>query len=275
MRKIFPILLALCAYLSAPVPALANALMPKIVLPPNPEALPGYDQDRTLILDGFIKSIDWSGPRLRIVFHWINGYEGLDWEVVGPDPAVLLQRGWTKDSIKVNERIDAVVHPKSDGSQSGELIRFYFNDGSSLETRVQSSTQIVPRDILERTFATAADDPMANYYGNTLAFHARNPNGPSNANYSGRLWYYADHTLVMYSVDLDSNGEYQGSLNYGNWYLEEYNGQWTICILFNFAGRIYCHSPVNFEKVGDSWDILFHGRNADWIEHRELQAGHK
>ena len=87
-----------------------------------------YDASKILILDGFVKSVDWGSP-LKIVFHWNNGYDGVDWTVIGPAADDLFRMGWTRDMLKPNGRMDAVVHPDEAGSPTGSLMRFYLPDG--------------------------------------------------------------------------------------------------------------------------------------------------
>jgi len=232
-----------------------------------------YDTSKILILDGFVKSVDWGSP-LKIIFHWNNGYDGVDWTVIGPAADDLFRMGWTRDMLKPNDRLDAVVHPDKAGSPTGSLMRFYLSDGRTMEIGPYGTTQVIPRDAFEMRFTNPNDDPMAGYYGNTQDFWASDPKGAWNANYNGRAWYNPDHTLVMFSEDLQPDHvTWKRSLNYGTWWLEEYGGHWTRCMIFNFSKIPFCHSPVNFQRIGDEWTAVLHAANATWVEHRELEKG--
>ena len=258
--------LAAAIAMAATQPAQANALMPEYAI----------DKEDIMILDGYIKEIDWSGDRLKLTFFWKNGYGGMDWVLYGPPPEDLFRMGWTRDILAMGDTntMNAVIHPdREGGTETGELLRFQFNDGRTLETSIFGSTQVIPRRQLERVFENIADDPMGGLYFNTQDFYAEDPDGPKEANYGGRVWYNVDHTLTMFSIDMDDEGKFQRSLNSGIWWLQEWKGKWTRCMIFNFARRPYCHSPTNFEKVGDKWSIDFDGRTADWVEHREIQPG--
>jgi hypothetical protein len=232
-----------------------------------------YDTDRTIILDGEVRSVDWSGSRLKVNFHSNDGYDTTEWVVTGPPPAQLLRMGWTRADLPPKVRVDAVVHPASDGSRDGSLIRFYLNDGRTLEISRFGSTEIIPREALSLKFTNPADDPMGGVYGNTQNFWADNPQGLPEANYNGHSWYNDDHTLMMFSNDLRADGTWSHHVTGGIWWLEKQQDKWTRCMLFTGNKRPYCHSPVGFEKVGDKWTAILRGAKSDWVEHRELEAG--
>lgn len=234
---------------------------------------PFYDMNRTLILDGVLRAVDWSGAQLRVDFHSNDGYDTAEWVVIGPAPAQLLGRGWNKNDLKSGERLDAVIHPDKAGGRWGALIRFYLEDGRTLETGPYGTTQIIPREALELRFANPADDPMGGYYGNTQLILADNPTGRPEANYNGHTYYNADHTMMVASNDLQPDHTWREHILTGVWWLEKQQDKWTRCMLFTQADRPFCHSPVNFEKVGDKWVAILRGRSSDWVEHRELQAG--
>src|SRR5271156_5769298 len=77
------------------------------------------DPKQFIILDGEIKSIDWSGRQLKIIFHSNDGYDGADWALTGPAPDYLLRMGWAKDSIRAGDRPDAIIRADSNGTTSG------------------------------------------------------------------------------------------------------------------------------------------------------------
>lgn len=234
----------------------------------------GYDLKETLILDGYVKSVDWSGKQLNLVFHSNDGYDGADWAVAGPAVADLLRIGWSKDMLKAGDRPNAIVHPAADGTAKGSLIRFHLRDGRTLETGVNGSLQTIPREHLYRKFDNPQDDPMYSLYGNTQVFYAADPQGPPEANYNGRIWFNANHTLVIFSNDLNKDGKtWSNHAMNGTWWLEKQLGKWVRCNWFEPSPIPYCHSPAEAHKVGEKWSIVFRGAKADWIEHREIEAG--
>ena len=234
-----------------------------------------YDVNQTVILDGYVKSVDWTGSDLKFVFHSNDGYDTADWAVQGPATAALIKMGWTKDMLKAGDHLDTVVHPASDGSPKGELMRFYLHDGRTMEIGVYGTTQPIPREALNRRFDTSADDPMYSLYGNTQVFYAEDPHGPPEANFNGRVWFNPDHSLLMFSNDMnDDRKSWRTHVMTGTWWLEKQQGKWVRCNWFEPSLIPYCHSPGDSHNVGGVWSIDFRGVNADWIEHRTIEPGH-
>jgi hypothetical protein len=233
-----------------------------------------YDLKETVILDGFVKSVDWAGKQFILVFHSNDGYDGADWTVVGPATADLLRMGWNKDMLKAGDRLDTVVHPAADGSTRGSLMRFYLKDGRTMEIGVYGTLNPIPREHLKRRFENAADDPVRNLYGNTQVFYAEDAKGPPEANYNGRVWFNADHSLVMFSNDLKPDGKtWSNHAMKGTWWLEKQQGKWVRCNWFEPSALPFCHSPAEAPKVNEPWSVVFRGERADWIEHRVIEVG--
>ena len=228
-------------------------------------AAPSYDMSQFIILDGEVKSVDWSGSQLKVIFHSNDGYDGADWTLVGPDPAYLLRMGWTKDLLQVGEKLDTVINPDKNGSRNGSLLRFYLFDGRTLEISPFGTTHIVPLESLARMPNKPAQNPMAGYYGNTIAFKA--------ADYNGHVWFNADGTFIMFSNDKNPDGSWSERLVEGYTWFEKQQDKYIQCMYFA-TGRIapFCHSPVNFEQVGDQWTAVLPG---GWSETRVLLPGHQ
>ena len=236
-------------------------------------AAPSYDANQFIILDGEVKSVDWSGSQLKVIFHSNDGYNGADWTLVGPDPAYLLRMGWTKDLIKPGDRPDAVIHPDQNGTATGSLMRFLLDDYRTLETSPFGAPLIYPRGALSQTYANPADDPLASNYGNTRTCRATNPHGPPGSNYSCRLYVNADHTMMMAENNMQPDGSWSAHIDTGVWWIEHQLGKSVACTLITGASKPRCHAPVEKHKIGDKWSILFHGASGNWIEYRELLPG--
>jgi len=223
-----------------------------------------YDKDNVLVLDSVVRSVDWSGPQLKLVVGSFDGHGGApDWTITGPDPTLLFHMGWTKDLLKVGEKLDTVINPDKDGSRNGSLLRFYLFDGRTLETSPFGTTHIVPLETLAHMPKTPGENPMAGYYGNTIAFKA--------ADYNGHVWFNADGTFTMFSNDKNPDGTWSERLVEGYTWFEKQQDKYIQCMYFA-TGRIapFCHSPVNFEKVGDQWTVVLPG---GWSESRVLLPG--
>jgi hypothetical protein len=234
-----------------------------------------YEAEETLILDGYVKRVDWSGSKLLVIYHSNDGYDGADWTLEGPAPEALLRMGWSKELLKANDRPNAVIYPATDGKAAkGSLVRVQLRDGRTMETGLYGVVQTIPRAHLNRRFENPADDPMQTLYGNTQVFTAEDPKGPPEANYNGRVWFNADHSLQMFSNDLQQDGKtWTSHAMKGTWWLEKQLGKWVRCNWFEPSPIPFCHSPGEFRKVGEKWSIVFRGAKADWIEKRAIEVG--
>lgn len=230
--------------------------------------------DNTVILEGTVKSVDWSGNQLIVVLHVNDGWDRPDWTVTGPKPADLLSMGWSKDLLKVDGRVSAYVHPDKGGALKATLQRFLLEDGSTLEASLHSDLDAAPREALYRVFENPVDDPMAGYYANTRTCLAKSPN--PEGQYNCTTWWNPDHTFSIFENNLDAQGGIGAGLilQDGTWWLQmQRPGQWINCQLVPGATRPRCHSPVRFGTRGDKYSIEFTGKNANWTEYRGVLEG--
>jgi len=232
---------------------------------PATRATERYDSRRTVILEGPILSVDWSGRQLRFVMGSFDGHGGApQWTVRGPAPEELLKMGWSKTSLKVGDQLDVMVHPALDDSRDGELLRIILGDASTLETSVHGTSHIVPREAFIKAWKTPADDPLQGYYGNTVVFQGKG--------YEGHAWFDADNTVTMFNRDRQPDGTWKMQVVSGVYWLQRLQDKYIKCFFFERAPLApFCHSPVNFEKPGDKWEIRM--PNGD-VETREIIAGH-
>lgn len=89
-----------------------------------------YQMDKTITLTGTVTQFLWSNPHCGVFFdvtddhgtvvHWIS--ETLP-------PAMLKPAGWTKDSLKVGDRIIVTVNPSKAGTPVGNLVKIVFPNG--------------------------------------------------------------------------------------------------------------------------------------------------
>ena len=235
-------------------------------------AAPDYDRENFIVLDGRVENVDWSGENMEILFWSNDGYGGVDWTLVGPSIEKLRAMGWTEDSIKPGDRVDAIVNPDKNGTPTAELQRFLFDDYSTLETSHKGSTAIFPPGTLKKTLPPE-EDPLITNYGNTRTCRATNPDGPASANYACRLYVNADHTMQMVEANLLEDGTWEHKIDTGVWWLEQQLDKLVACTLIDGAAKPRCHAPVEYHEVGDEWSIEFIGREATWTEYRQLLEG--
>jgi hypothetical protein len=235
-----------------------------------------YDTTSFINLDGFVKSVNWSGRHLQVIFHSNDGYEGADWTLLAPAPAYLKTMGWKQDALKAGDRVVAVVYPDKNATANGKLLRVLQPDYRTLETGPYSSSLMYPPGSIKKTIANVADDPLASLYANTL-FCTASDSRPADANHSCRLWVNADHTIRILRkktfTGYNPDGSFNLATDLGFWWLENQRGKTVLCTLIDDAPMPRCDTAAVRRKVGEQWSVTVHGANSQWTETWELQSG--
>jgi hypothetical protein len=82
-----------------------------------------YDTAQTVSLDAVVSRYEWKNPH---VYLWLAaaGADGetVEWEVEGQPPAVLRRLGWSQDTFKVGDRIQATGNPARNAQRKGLLL---------------------------------------------------------------------------------------------------------------------------------------------------------
>lgn len=87
-----------------------------------------FDTSREVTLDGTVKEFQWTNPHT-----WVQllvkepGGKDVEWGIEGASPNNLARFGWSRNSIKAGDHVQAVVHPLKDGSIGGSLVRITVN----------------------------------------------------------------------------------------------------------------------------------------------------
>ena len=94
-----------------------------------------YDNSKPVVMKGTITKFEWTNPHNQIWFdvtddsgkvtHWIAATE---------PPQVMLERGWTRRSMKAGDQVTAYVFVAKNGAPVGNLQKLVFADGKELTT---------------------------------------------------------------------------------------------------------------------------------------------
>ena len=89
-----------------------------------------YDRDRPVTLVGPVTKIDWINPHARF-FVDVKDANGkvVNWEVELAAPAMLMRRGWTRNSIKLGESVTVSAFLAKDGSNLANASTVTLVDG--------------------------------------------------------------------------------------------------------------------------------------------------
>jgi uncharacterized protein DUF6152 len=95
-----------------------------------------YDNSKAVMMKGTITKFEWTNPHNQIYFdvkddkgtttHWIAATE---------PPQVMLERGWTRRSLKEGDEVTLYVFIAKNGAPVGNLQKLVFADGKELTTR--------------------------------------------------------------------------------------------------------------------------------------------
>ena len=94
-----------------------------------------YDMSKPVMLKGTITKFEWTNPHNQILFdvtndkgvvaHWIGATE---------PPQVMLERGWTRRSLKEGDEVTVYIFAAKNGAPVGNLQRIVLAGGKELTT---------------------------------------------------------------------------------------------------------------------------------------------
>jgi hypothetical protein len=80
-----------------------------------------YDRQRTVTLRGVVTQFRWTNPHvtMRIQTESSGAHLGEEWIVEATSPGNLARAGWTRTSVRVDDRVEVVAAPLRDGGHGG------------------------------------------------------------------------------------------------------------------------------------------------------------
>ena len=92
-----------------------------------------YDRNKPATLNGPVTKIDWINPHARF---FVDSKDAsgkvVNWEVELAAPAMLLRRGWTRNSLKVGETVTVNGSLAKDGSNLLNAMTVTLSDGKKI-----------------------------------------------------------------------------------------------------------------------------------------------
>ena len=94
-----------------------------------------FDQERTVEIKGTVKDYQWTQPHVWLDVMVMNKQGKLErWGIENQSPAILFERGWRIQSLKVGDKVTVQLHPMKDGTNGGVVMRVTLPDGKVLST---------------------------------------------------------------------------------------------------------------------------------------------
>jgi len=92
-----------------------------------------FTAEKKIAIVGTVTEIWFRNPHVRYYVETENSSgETENWDVRTSSPSLLVRKGWTKNTIKVGDKISIFGHPGRDGRKLLSVISIKLPDGSSL-----------------------------------------------------------------------------------------------------------------------------------------------
>jgi len=95
-----------------------------------------YDQVKPIVITGTVTQFRWINPHslLSVAVAGRSGEAAPTWVLELSSPGNLTRAGWTRNSIKVDDRIEVALYPMKDGTRGGACVKVTFvASGQSLD----------------------------------------------------------------------------------------------------------------------------------------------
>jgi hypothetical protein len=122
-----------------------------------------FDEKAEIALEGTVTKFEWANPHVYIFLDGVDtaSQRRATWEVEGPPPSILKQRGWSRDSLATGERVKVDAHPARDPTRSAALlVAVTKGDGTKLSRSGEAAppAPTFTADSLTGTWVTQIND---------------------------------------------------------------------------------------------------------------------
>ena len=92
-----------------------------------------YNMKQAVMLKGTITKFEWTNPHNQIFFDVKDaGGKVVSWVAATEPPQVMLERGWTRRSLKAGDEVTVYIFAATNGAPVGNLQRIVLADGKEL-----------------------------------------------------------------------------------------------------------------------------------------------
>jgi hypothetical protein len=87
-----------------------------------------FDNTKEATINGTVKEVQWTNPHIWIqLISRDSAGKDSEWSIEGSSPNNLTRKGWSRNSLKVGDKIAIVIHPLKNGDKGGSLIKAMVN----------------------------------------------------------------------------------------------------------------------------------------------------
>ena len=95
-----------------------------------------YDMAKPVMMKGVITKFEWTNPHNQIYFDVTDEHgKVVQWVAATEPPQVMLERGWTRRSLKAGDQVTVYMFVAKNGAPVGNLQRLVLADGKELSAR--------------------------------------------------------------------------------------------------------------------------------------------
>ena len=92
-----------------------------------------FDQSKVIFMSGAIKEYELVNPHVWLHLNIANDKgDAVTWIFEGGAVSQMIRLGWSKDSIKIGEKVAIGFRPLRDGSRGGQLMSIEFATGKKM-----------------------------------------------------------------------------------------------------------------------------------------------
>ena len=92
-----------------------------------------FDSSKSITVEGTVKNVAYANPHVWVDMVVMNDKnQAVTWGMEGGNLGGLYRMGWTKDTIRIGDKIKMEVHPIKDGTPGGQIMRVTLADGRVL-----------------------------------------------------------------------------------------------------------------------------------------------
>ena len=93
-----------------------------------------FDMKQELWLSGTVSEVQYKNPHAWVFLDVTDANGNTEtWAIESGGPNILKRMGWKKNTIKVGDRVKALIHPMRDSTKKGgSLVTFILADGTKI-----------------------------------------------------------------------------------------------------------------------------------------------
>lgn len=93
-----------------------------------------FDMEQELWLSGTVSEVQYKNPHAWVFLDVTDANGNTQtWAIESGGPNILMRMGWMKNTIKVGDKVKALIHPMRDSTKKGgSLVTFILADGTKI-----------------------------------------------------------------------------------------------------------------------------------------------